>query len=80
MRSQNLKINGETMSRLKVLAAQIDKSPERTIEFLLDHHDAVLEADFQAALDAHQAQRLDDARQSMAALKRRLEKDQLNSL
>lgn len=80
MRQLNLKIDGEVMDRLKVLAAQIDKSPERTIEFLLDHHDAVLEADFQTALDAYADRRLDDARRDMAALKQRLEQDQLNSL
>jgi len=80
MRQANLKLDGDTMSRLKVLAAQIDKSPERTVQFLIDHHDAVLEADFEAALDAYAARRLDDARQSMAALKKRLHQKQITTL
>jgi len=71
---KTLKIASEAMSRLKVLAAQLDKSPERTIEFLLNHHDAVVEMQFNQALEAYQAQQVENAKTSMARIKKRFKK------
>ena len=78
MRTANLKIQDHTLDRLKVLSAQLDRSMESTVDFLLDHHDEVLEREFNQALDAYNSQRIDDARQSMVRMKKRFQKQSIS--
>ncbi|WP_419659695.1 uncharacterized protein Dvar_00160 [Desulfosarcina variabilis str. Montpellier] len=74
MKNRNFQISNDAHRRLKVLSAQRDSTLGRTIEYLLDVHERVLEHNHTIALQDFQDQQFADARQSMAELKKRLQK------
>ena len=47
MRKNSLQVDKTTLERLKVLGAQIGRSPESTVAFLMDHFDSAVDRDFE---------------------------------